>query len=157
MFQEGPIEGVKIKRLARIDDARGWLVELFRHDEMDPAEFPAMAYLSQTLAGATRGPHKHREQTDCFAFVGPGDFRLYLWDDRREQPTYRHRQTLLVGQSNPVAVVIPPGVVHGYKNVGQCPGLVFNCPNRLYAGQQKGLPVDEVRFENRPDSLFELD
>jgi dTDP-4-dehydrorhamnose 3,5-epimerase len=157
MFQPGPIEGVVIKPLARFEDSRGWLVELFRHDEMAPSHHPAMAYVSQTLAGVARGPHVHRDQADCFAFIGPGDFRLYLWDDRPDSPTYRHRQTLVAGPSHPLTVTIPPGVVHAYKNISDIPGLVFNCPNRLYAGEGKKQPVDEIRYENRPDSPFVLD
>ena len=33
---------------------------------------------------------------------------------------------------NPRAVIVPKGVVHGYKNVGDIDGMVVNCPNRLY-------------------------
>ena len=157
MFREGPIEGVIVEPLDRYEDARGWLVELYREDELEPAVHPVMAYLSQTLPGVARGPHEHREQTDCFGFVGPGDFKLYLWDTRRDSPTSGNRQTLLVGQSSRQLVLVPPGVVHAYKNVGQVPGLVFNCPNRLYAGEGKQQPVDEIRHEDRPESPFLLD
>ena len=53
-------------------------------------------------------------------------------------------------------VVIPPGVVHAYKNVSQHPGWVFNAPNRLYAGWGKQRPVDEVRHENDPESPYQM-
>jgi dTDP-4-dehydrorhamnose 3,5-epimerase len=157
MFHEGPIEGVVLKPLVRHEDARGWLVELFRQDELRPDECPVMAYVSQTLPGVVRGPHEHREQSDGFAFVGPGDFKLYLWDARPQSPTRGNRQTLRVGESNMQWVIVPPGVVHAYKNVGAVPGLVFNCPNRLYAGPGKKKPVDEIRHEDRPGSPFVLD
>jgi len=157
MFHEGPIDGVVIRPLRRFADSRGWLIELFRSDELDPANFPAMAYVSETLPGAARGPHEHREQADCFGFVGPGEFKLYLWDTRPRSPTCGHRQALLAGESSPLAVIVPPGVVHAYKNVGSAPGLVFNSPNRLYAGPGKKSPVDEIRHEDLPDSPFVLD
>jgi dTDP-4-dehydrorhamnose 3,5-epimerase len=157
MFQDGPIHGVKIKPLRRFQDARGWLVELFRQDELSPSDCPVMAYISQTLPGVARGPHEHREQSDCFAFVGPGDFKLYLWDARQDSPTRGRRQTLVAGESNLAAVIIPPGVVHAYKNVSDYPGVVFNCPNRLYAGEGKKEPVDEIRHEDQSDSPFRLD
>ena len=41
-----------------------------------------MTYVSQTLPGVTRGPHEHVDQTDGFAFMGPSDFKLVLWDTR---------------------------------------------------------------------------
>jgi dTDP-4-dehydrorhamnose 3,5-epimerase len=156
-FTDGPIDGVVLRPLARFEDRRGWLVELFRRDELPEKHFPAMAYVSQTEPGVARGPHEHRDQTDIFAFIGPGDFKLYLWDTRPDSPTRGRRQTLLVGESNRQLVVVPPGVVHAYRNVGDVPGLVFNAPNRLYAGWDKKEPVDEIRHEDRPQSPFVLD
>ena len=157
MYRQGPIEGLVVKPLERYEDGRGWLIELYRQDELSPAVYPVMAYVSQTLPGVARGPHEHREQTDCFAFVGPGDFKLYLWDARADSPTSGNRQTLLVGGSNRKLVLIPPGVVHAYKNVSETPGLAFNAPNRLYRGEGKNEPVDEIRHEDRPGSPFVLD
>ena len=157
MFHEGTIDGVLIRPLVRCADARGWLIELFRHDELQPAQYPAMAYVSQTLPGVARGPHEHRQQTDHFGFVGPGDFKLYLWDTRPNSPTLGTRQTLIAGESNPQAVIVPPGVVHAYRNVSQIAGLVFNCPNRLYAGEGRREQVDEIRHEDLADSPYVLD
>ena len=101
VFQNGPIDGVVIRPLARFEDARGWLVELYREDQLEPARHPVMAYASQTLPGVARGPHEHREQTDYFAFFGPGDFKVYLWDARPGEPTFGHELTLVAGQSEP--------------------------------------------------------
>ena len=157
MFHQGPIDGLVVKPLERLEDARGWLIELYRQDELSPAVQPAMAYVSQTLPGVVRGPHEHGEQTDCLAFVGPGDFKLYLWDARPDSPTSGNRQTLLVGESNRQLVLVPPGVVHAYKNVSLVAGLVFNAPNRLYRGEGRKEPVDDIRHEDRPGSPFVLD
>lgn len=156
-YREGPIEGVIFKPLKCFEDSRGWLIELFRHDQLEPSQYPVMAYVSQTLPGVARGPHEHRDQTDYFAFAGPGDFKLYLWDARRDGPTFGNRQALVVGQSNRQIVLVPPGVVHAYRNIGEIPGLVFNGPNRLYAGWGKKQPVDEIRHEDVVDSPFLLD
>ncbi len=156
IFQNGPINGVVIRPLVRHEDDRGWLIELYRDDQLEPAQRPVMAYVSQTLPGVARGPHEHREQTDCFAFFGPGDFRVYLWDARLHEPTFGHKMTLVAGQSNPQVVIVPPGVVHAYKNISPVPGLVLNCPSRLYAGLGKKGPVDEIRHEDRPGSPFAI-
>lgn len=157
MFKPGPIEGVVFKPLKRFNDARGWLIEFFRHDELAPIDHPRMGYVSETLPGIARGPHEHVDQSDYFAFLGPGDFKLYLWDARQHSPTFGHRQTELVGQSNMQAVIIPPGVVHAYKNISEVPAWVINCPNRLYAGEGRKEPVDEVRHEDISGSPFVLD
>jgi dTDP-4-dehydrorhamnose 3,5-epimerase len=155
-FHPGPISGVIRKPLTIYHDGRGWLCELFRHDEL-PAEFhPAMAYVSMTDVGVARGPHEHVEQADCFCFLGPSNFKLYLWDRRPDSPTYLAHQTELMGIDRPMLVVIPAGVVHAYKNVGSVSGLVFNCPNRLYKGAGRREPVDEIRHEDLADSPYRL-
>jgi dTDP-4-dehydrorhamnose 3,5-epimerase len=116
-----------------------------------------MTYVSQTLPGVTRGPHEHVDQTDGFAFMGPSDFKLVLWDARPRSVTVGRRTVIIVGESNPAAVWIPPGVVHAYRNLGSTPGLVFNAPNRLYAGLGKNQPVDEIRYEEAEPDRFPMD
>jgi dTDP-4-dehydrorhamnose 3,5-epimerase len=156
-FRNGTIDGVILRPLQKFADARGWLCEVFRHDEI-PAEFhPVMAYISMTEPGIARGPHEHVDQADYFAFIGPSNFKLYLWDNRTGSKTYRVLQTTLVGQDHPAAVIIPKGVVHAYKNVGAVQGWVFNCPNQLYRGPGKKQPVDEIRHEDDPKTPFKLD
>jgi dTDP-4-dehydrorhamnose 3,5-epimerase len=156
-FRDSPIDGVIIKPLSFYHDRRGWLVELFRQDEVPPEIWPVMTYVSQTLPGVTRGPHEHVDQTDGFAFVGPSDFKLFLWDTRESSQTRGHRTVTVLGASSPAAVWIPPGVVHAYRNIGDIPGLVFNAPNRLYAGWGKKEPVDEIRHEDAAPGVFPLE
>ncbi len=156
-YNRGDIEGVVVKDLKKFVDERGWLAELFRQDEIGEEVYPAMSYISMTLPGVTRGPHEHLEQTDYFCFLGPSNFKLVLWDNRKESSTYMNKMVLFVGEDNPKAVIIPPRVVHAYKNVGGKPGLVLNFPNRLYAGWGKKEKVDEVRYENDPNTVFRVD
>ncbi len=150
------IHGVEVRPLSRHSDERGWLIELFRRDEMDAADVPVMGYLSATLPGVARGPHEHRDQADFFGFAGPSDFELYLWDNRPTSPTYLRHVRFVAGESNPATVLIPPGVVHAYRNVGDVLGFVFNGPNRLYRGEGKQAPVDEIRHEDDPTTPFKL-
>ncbi|HLJ95830.1 MAG TPA: dTDP-4-dehydrorhamnose 3,5-epimerase family protein [Gemmataceae bacterium] len=156
-FHQGRIEGVIWKPLRKYDDPRGWLCELFRHDEM-PSEFhPVMAYVSLSAPGIARGPHEHAEQADFFCFLGPGNFKVYLWDNRAGSATYWARQTEVVGADRPMALLIPPGVAHAYQNISSEPGLVYNSPNRLFKGPKRKEPVDEIRHEDDPRSPFQLD
>lgn len=156
-FQDGPIDGVILRSLAAHKDHRGWLTELYREDEL-PAEYhPVMVYVSETLPGVARGPHEHVDQTDYFAFIGPGEFFLYLWDARPSSATCGRRMKVAVGESNRQSVIVPPGVIHAYKNVGATAGWVFNGPNRLYAGPGKREPVDEIRHEEQAESVYRLD
>ncbi|MDP2877674.1 MAG: dTDP-4-dehydrorhamnose 3,5-epimerase family protein, partial [Holophaga sp.] len=100
-FKKGLIEGVKVTPLKKFVDERGWLAELFRHDEVAEEFHPVMSYISVTLPGVLRGPHEHVDQADLFAWVGPGDFKLTLWDNRKESPTYLNRMEVFLGINNP--------------------------------------------------------
>lgn len=156
-FRPGAIAGVICRPLRKYHDGRGWLCELFRHDELPPEFHPAMAYVSATEPGVTRGPHEHRDQADCFGFLGPSNFKVCLWDARPASPTRGVYQEELAGADRPLLLVVPAGVVHAYKNVGSEPGVVFNCPNRLYKGPGRREAVDEVRHEEDPRSPYRVE
>jgi dTDP-4-dehydrorhamnose 3,5-epimerase len=156
-FREGEIEGVVVTKLTKAFDSRGWLAELFRQDDLAAEFFPAMAYISSTNPGITRGPHEHRDQADLFCFIGPSNFKLRMWDNRQESETFDWVQTVTVGQDNPASVLVPAGVVHGYQNVGDVEGIVINCPNRLYRGAGRKEEIDEIRHEIDRESSFRMD
>ena len=155
--EPSPIHDVKWVALKFFTDSRGWLTELFRNDLIDPTFQPVMAYVSMTKPGVARGPHEHVQQADYFCFIGPSTFRVYLWDARANSPTFRAKEVRDVGEGSPYALIVPAGVVHAYKNVGDKDGWVFNGANRLYAGWLKQDPVDEIRHENNPGSPYHLD
>lgn len=136
-------------------DERGFLIETFRKDTLPAGLVPQMGYMSCTEPEVARGPHEHREQTDIFAFIGPGNFRIHLWDNRVDGPTNKNRIIIFVGEDNPLLVVVPPGVVHGYKNVSRTVrGMVLNYPDRLYRGPGKKDEVDEIRHEEKGDGFY---
>jgi len=149
------IKDVIIKNLNKYEDERGWLTEIYRNDEMNYQ--PVMSYISVTKPGVSRGPHEHKTQSDFFVFVGPGNFALYLWDNRHDSETFEEKQILEVGEKNPVAVIIPPGIVHGYKCISDIPAYSVNLPDKLYAGEFKKEEVDEIRHESDPNSPFKID
>ena len=156
-YKKGRIHDATARPLNKFLDERGWLAELYRSDDLDPAVLPTMAYISMTQPGVARGPHEHKDQTDYFCFIGPSNFKVYLWDARPDSPSFGVKQVLFAGVDSPMMVIVPPGVVHAYRNVGSDNGIVFNGPNRLYAGPGKKEPVDEIRHEEEPGSPFELD
>lgn len=155
-FQVGEINDVVVRPLRRFNDSRGWLSELFRHDELAQEFFPAMAYISSTRSGVTRGPHEHVDQADLFCFPGPSNFKLRMWDNRAGSATYRHMMTLIVGEDNPQAVIVPKGIVHAYQNIGKTDGIVINCPNRLYMGKGHKEEVDEIRHEDDLNTIYRM-
>jgi len=148
------INGIIIKDLVKNQDDRGWLMEIFRQDELEFT--PAMAYLSFTNSGVIRGPHEHVKQSDCFIFPGPGVFKLCLWDRRPDSATSGEYLELELGAVRPALVIVPPGIVHGYKCISQEAGLSINLPDKLYKGPGKQEEVDEIRWENMADSPYQI-
>jgi dTDP-4-dehydrorhamnose 3,5-epimerase len=155
-WTNGTIRDVVIKPINKASDSRGWLSELYRNDDVTPDLMPAMGYISITIPGIARGPHEHITQTDTFCFPGPGIFRITLWDRRSSSPTFGTMQTLEAGESNPCTLIVPPGIVHGYRNISNTDAMVLNFPNRLYRGPGKKEEVDEIRYENDPNHEFVL-
>jgi dTDP-4-dehydrorhamnose 3,5-epimerase len=157
MFKNADIHGIIIKNLTKYTDNRGWLIETYRQDEIEEKYLPAMSYLSMAYPDIIRGPHEHVHQTDLFGFVGPSTFKLYLWDNRKNSPTYLNKMIILAGENEPKSVLVPPGVVHAYKNIGNVLGMVTNYPNQLFMGNGKKEKIDEIRHESDPNTIFKIE
>ncbi len=149
-FMPTLIPGAMVADLKIFRDSRGHNAELFRVDWLN-LPTPRMAYMSFTLPGATRGPHEHEHQTDYFVFFGPGDFKVFLW---KKDGDHILTDELILGSSRPAVLMIPPGVVHGYKNISPHLSLAINLPDQLYKGENQSQEVDEIRWENNPNSPF---
>lgn len=156
IFKRGEIDGVRVARLVKNIDERGFLIETFRLDMLPEKLHPQMSYVSYTEPGISRGPHEHTKQTDVFAFIGPSNFRVKLWDNRKNKKTYGNKITIFGGEDNPILIVVPPGVVHAYQNISKTRrGMALNYPDRLYRGRGKKDEVDEIRHEGKGDEFYE--
>ncbi len=148
------IDGVIVKKLNKYKDERGWLTEIWREDESGYK--PVMSYISQTKPGVVRGPHEHKFQSDCFVFIGPGSFELNLWDRREDSPNKDEHIKIKAGEEDPTMIIVPPGVVHGYKCVSDSPAWCINLPDKLFKGQNKKEEIDEIRHEDDKNSPYKI-
>lgn len=150
------LPGVHISKIPVYDDSRGSLHEIWRQDEIPEGFVPMMACASWTHAGGKRGPHEHEKQDDYFIFAGPSDFQIALWDARSGAAESDRVWLLSAGESNPIQLHVPRGVVHGYRNIGRVSGLVLTVASELFKGQGRVEPVDEIRHEQNPDSPYKF-
>ena len=156
-FNKGSIHDISIKQLKKYIDERGWLCEAYRLDEIASEFAPVMSYISMTQPSTSRGPHYHQFQSDCFVFLGPGNFKIYLWDMRENSSTYKNEMIIFAGQDNPIQIIVPPKIVHAYKNIStDASGFVINFPNKLYKGFNRLEAPDEIRYEDISESNFIL-
>lgn len=136
------IAGVVVQPVSLWPDDRGYFMEIARLGQGLVADFPAAStQVSMALSypSTIKAFHFHREQTDCWLAVA-GMFQVALVDLRKQSPTFGLRNTLYIGSLRPWQLQIPPGVGHGYKVIGQEPGVLVYLTNRLYN------PADEGRI-----------
>lgn len=143
------IHGVRIEPLCVYPDDRGFFMELARlggaglAEKMLPGE-EARIQISATLTypATIKAIHYHFEQTDLWLPIS-GMLQVFLCDLRRASPTFGKLNTLFVGTFRPWAVLIPPGVAHGYKVTGVEPAMLVYLTNRFYNPSDEGrLPYD---------------
>ncbi len=124
------IEGVIVKRLVRHCDERGYLLEVLRDDDGLLERFGQTTF---TIAypGVIKAFHWHRKQHDLW-FMAMGEAKVVLHDLREDSPTYRRTQVVFAGEHQPLLIVIPPGVAHGYQVLGDRPAGLFYHTTRSY-------------------------
>ena len=119
------IQGVKIIPLKKIMDERGMIMHMMRNDSEYFTKFGEI-YFSVIFPGEIKAWHLHKEMTMNYAVVA-GNIKLVLYDARVDSPTYKELQEIFVGQDNYCLISIPPGIVNGFKAVGNEKSIVANC------------------------------
>jgi len=119
------IEGVLIIPLKQISDERGKVMHMLRCDDPHFKKFGEI-YFSVVYPGMIKGWHIHKKMTLNYAVVS-GMVKLVLYDQREKSPTKGELTELFIGEDNYVLVQIPPGIVNGFKGLGEKPAIVANC------------------------------
>lgn len=130
MSQFGSIEGVTIKRLVRHPDDRGFFQEILRDDDDLLRNF-GQASLSMSHPGVIKAFHYHERQDDLW-FFPVGSAQVVLYDGRKDSPSFGTTQVLYPGEDNPLLIVIPIGVVHGYRVLGSKPLMIVYFTTESY-------------------------
>ena len=135
------IKGIRVKPLKVLSDERGRLFEILRRDDELFHTF-GQTYCTTVNAGAVKGWHYHKKQTDNFVCVS-GMIKLVTYDARPGSPTKGAVNEFFIGIHNPLLVQIPPGVCHGFKGVSHPEAVVINVTDEPY---RHGRP-DEFRVD----------
>ena len=134
------IAGVEIKPFTLWPDDRGYFLEIARLGQGLVADFAAATtQVSAALnyPGIIKAFHYHKFQTDYWVAVA-GLLQVALVDLRRESRTFGAKNTLYVGALRPWQLLIPPGVAHGYKVIGEQPSVLVYITNRTYDPKDEG-------------------
>mgnify|MGYP001558238524 CR=1 FL=1 len=122
---QNEIQGVKIVPLRRILDERGNIMHMFKVTDPEFTKFGEI-YFSTIFPDAIKGWHLHSKMTLNYAAVS-GNIKLVLFDMRKDSPTKGVLQEVFIGEDNYCRVSIPPGVLNGFKAVGNQKAIVANC------------------------------
>jgi len=141
------IDGVVTKKLNIITDERGRLAEILRSDEDIFKKF-GQVYFTTAYPGVVKAWHYHKIQTDAFCAI-KGMAKLALYDSREDSPTYRMVNQFFVGEHNPLLVVIPPLVYHGFKAISPDEVIMINVPTEPYNHKNP----DEYRLDANSDEI----
>jgi dTDP-4-dehydrorhamnose 3,5-epimerase len=104
--------GVRLRELAPHGDERGVFTELFR-DSWQLEVAPVQWNVVRSDANVLRGVHVHNRHADYLTLVG-GRATIGLSDLREGSPSEGLGTTVELVADAPAALVIPPGVAHGF-------------------------------------------
>lgn len=140
------IEGVEITPFKLWPDDRGYFLEIARFGQglvagFDPEQTQVSAAWS--YPATVKAFHYHLYQTD-FWVPAKGMFQVALVDLRKDSATFGLRNTFYVGSLRPWQLLVPPGIGHGYKVIGEEAGMLVYITNRHYNPKDEGrLPHDD--------------
>jgi dTDP-4-dehydrorhamnose 3,5-epimerase len=129
------IDGVRIKEIRDIVDARGALQVMVRADETEFFERFGEVYFSITNPGAVKAWHRQMVQTNLLSCI-LGNLQLALYDDRETSTTKGELQLMEFGDRERKLVRVPPGVIYGWHNRGEIPAILANCASGVHDPQR---------------------
>jgi dTDP-4-dehydrorhamnose 3,5-epimerase len=140
------IEGLRLQPCDLWPDDRGYFLEVARMGQDLASEFSfETTQMSAALSypGTIKAFHFHRYQTDLWVPVS-GMLQVGLVDLRPDSRTFGLKNTLYTGSLKPWRLLIPPGIGHGYKVIGQGPAMLAYITNRFYDPADEGrIPYDD--------------
>lgn len=133
------IDGVKIKQLQIFKDKPdldqkevepGIFMEVLRDDDQLLSRFGQSNF---TIAekGTIKAFHWHKHQDDLW-FLASGKAAIVLYDQREDSPTNGETEVIYGGTDDYKLVLIPVGVVHGYKVLSDEPCMLFYHVTKAY-------------------------
>lgn len=143
------IDGVRVQAFPLWPDDRGYFLEVARLGQGLPADFPAattQVSCALSYPGTIKAFHFHKHQTDLWV-PASGMLQVALVDLRPESKTFGRKNTLYAGTLKPWQILVPPGVGHGYKVIGEQAAMLVYLTNRLYD------PADEGRIPHNDASI----
>jgi dTDP-4-dehydrorhamnose 3,5-epimerase len=124
------IAGVKIKKIVKHCDDRGFFAEILKEDDPFFKDIKQTSY-TESYPGVIKAFHYHKKQADIW-FVAKGSTQVVLHDLRPKSKTKGKTDVIFAGQDNPLLIYIPAGVAHGYRVLGKEKVCLFYHTTKAY-------------------------
>ena len=138
------LEGIKIKKLKRINDERGSFTEIFRMDwkNLFFTDSPIQANFSVSYPSTIRAWHRHKRGQNDYFIVLKGALKIGIFDEK----TKEINEIISTGQDLQI-IRVPGNYWHGFKVVGNKKAFLLYFTTKLYDYDS---PDEERRPWNDP-------
>ena len=134
------LDTVQIKELRDLENEQGGLQHMLRADDAEFFRGFGEIYFSIVNPGVVKGWHRHLEQTSVLSCVH-GDVLLVVHADGQFR-------SIRFGDGHRRLVLIPPGIVYGWKNLGTQPAILANCATHVHDPvKSEKLGLDTIPFD----------
>ena len=148
-MSKSKIDGVIIKQLKVFKDTPdldqkvepGVFMEVLRDDDKLLKRF-GQCNFTIAYEGTIKAFHSHKYQDDLW-FIASGRASIVLYDKRKASPSYKQLEIIEAGEGDYKLVLIPKGVVHGYKVTSEAPCMLFYHVTKAYNRKSP----DEIRID----------
>lgn len=110
---------IVVRRLDVKSDARGWLAEILRREDLAPPREFGQLFVTVANVDAVRGNHYHTRKHEWFCAI-QGEGVLVVENNETGE-----RDEIFFGEKNMLSVAVPPNHTHALKNSGSNPLLVL--------------------------------
>jgi len=142
-----PIDGLAYRPVRPVPHEDGTVTEVARASWPEIDLPIVQVHVTTTQPGRIRAWGLHRHSTDRL-FVVDGLVSIVVYDGRCDSRTFGACNEFKVSDRNPALIVVPPGLYHGWKNIGTTEAFVVNMPSSQYDYDRPDaldLPYDSPR------------
>lgn len=137
-------DGVVVRPVRTHVDSRGSVMEAYDPRWGISAADMVYAYAYTILPGRAKGWGIHREHDDRYVLLR-GRLEIVFYDAREDAATFGMEARLTASEFERAVIVIPAGVWHAVRNIGENEVIVLNLPTAPYDHEHPDkytLPLD---------------
>ncbi len=157
-FHPQNIEGTFVSSLNKKSDHRGYFMRIFENNDLEKS----IGKIVQTnvafneVKGTWRGMHYQKHPSSEFKIVIciQGSVLDFLVDMRKKSKTFMEKQKLILNHKEPTALIIPPGVAHGYYTLENKSFLIYGHTDFHQKKLERGINFKDPKLRiDLPDEV----